>query len=221
MSYFLLRRLARLLTFIFIGHRNFQLRGVANVPRTGSLLVVSNHVGTADPVLIGAWTPRPVWFMAKSELFTRWLTRTVVTAYHAFPVIRHSPDRKALRRAIGLLRQGQAVVLFPEGHRSDDGRLHRAEPGAGFLARHSQAPLVPLAISGTQHVLGRHRLIPRRACVAMAFGEPFSIPERNRDGSAMDHQQTADYLMMKIAELLPLEAQGHYRPAGPTASEAV
>ena len=155
MSYFLLIRLARLLTLIFIGHRNFQLRGVANVPRTGSLLVVSNHVGTADPVLIGAWTPRPVWFMAKSELFTRWLTRSVVTAYHAFPVIRHSPDRKALRRAIGLLRQGQAVVLFPEGHRSDDGRLHRAEPGAGFLARRSQVPLVPLAISGTQHVLGR------------------------------------------------------------------
>lgn len=221
MSYFLLRRLARVLTYLFIGNRNFQLRGVANVPTTGPLLIVSNHVGTADPVLIGAWTPRPVWFMAKSELFVRWLSRTVVTAYHAFPVIRHSPDRKALRRAIGLLRQGQAVVLFPEGHRSDDGRLHRAEPGAGFLARHSQAPLVPLAISGTQNVLGRHGLIPRRAPVAMAFGPAFSIPERNRDGSLMDHQQTADYLMTKIAELLPSEAQGDYRVDGPAASEAV
>jgi 1-acyl-sn-glycerol-3-phosphate acyltransferase len=184
-------------------------------------LIVSNHVGTADPVLIGAWTPRPVWFMAKSELFKRWLSRTVVTAYHAFPVVRHSPDRKALRRAIGLLRQGQAVVLFPEGHRSEDGGLQRAEPGAGFLARHSQVPLVPLAITGTQHVLGKRGLIPRRAPVAMAFGPSFSIPDHNHDGSAMDHQQTADYLMVRIAELLPLEAQGDYRLSGRTASEAV
>jgi 1-acyl-sn-glycerol-3-phosphate acyltransferase len=219
--YFFLTRLARLLTLVLLGHKAFQLRGLANVPPTGPLLIVSNHVGTADPVLIGAWAPRPVWFMAKSELFRRWATRLLVTGYHAFPVVRHSPDRKALRRAIGLLRQGQVVVLFPEGHRSDDGRLHRAEPGAGFLARHSQVPLVPLAIRGTQHVLGRQGLIPRRAPVEMAFGEPFAIPERNRDGSSMDHQQTADYLMTKIAQLLPLEAQGEYRVAGPAASEAV
>lgn len=182
---------------------------------------MSNHVGAVDPALIGAWTPRPVWFMAKSELFQRWFTRMVMIGYHAFPVVRHSPDRKALRRAIGLLREGQAVVLFPEGHRADDGRLHRAAPGAGFLARHSRAPVVALGITGTQHVLGRHRLIPRRSPVAMVFGPPFEVPDRNRDGSPMDHQQTADYLMTKIAELLPLEAQGEYRITGSPTSEAV
>ena len=208
MSYSFLTRLARLLTRILLGSK-FHLRGTVNVPRTGPVLIVSNHVGAVDPAIIGAWTPRPVWFMAKAELFTgafAWLMR----AYHAFPVVRHSPDRTALRRAFGLLKQGSAVVLFPEGHRSETARLLRAEPGAGFVARRSGAPVVPMAITGTQHVLGRHAIIPRRAEVAMTFGEPFQLPDRNHDGSQMDHQQSADYLMAKIAQLLPLENQGAY-----------
>ena len=179
------------------------------MPSTGPLLLVSNHVGAVDPAIIGAWTPRPVWFMAKAELFRgsfAWLMR----AYHAFPVVRHSPDRTALRRAFGLLKEGSAVVLFPEGHRAENARLLRAEPGAGFVARRSGAPLVPIAITGTQNVLGRRNKIPRGAEVALTFGEPFQLPERNRDGSPMDHQQSADYLMTKIALLLPLEYQGEY-----------
>ena len=179
------------------------------MPPSGAILMVSNHVGAIDPAIIGAWAPRPVWFMAKAELFKGswgWLMR----GYHAFPVVRHSPDRTALRRAFDLLKQGSAVVLFPEGHRSENARLTRAEPGAGFIARRSGAPLVPIAITGSQNVIGRHKVLPRRAEVAMSFGEPFQLPERNRDGSPMDHQQSADYLMTKIAQLLPLENQGEY-----------
>jgi 1-acyl-sn-glycerol-3-phosphate acyltransferase len=148
--------------------------------------------------------------MAKAELFRGtwgWLMR----AYHAFPVVRNSPDRAALRRAFDLLKHGSAVVLFPEGHRSDEARLLRAQPGAGFIARRSGAPLLPLAITGTQHVLGRHAKFPRPADVSMTFGETFKLPERNQDGSQMDHQQSADYLMAKIAQLLPLENQGVYQ----------
>lgn len=208
MSYLFLTRLARLLTRLLLGSK-FHLNGTRNVPRSGPLLMVSNHVGAVDPAIIGAWAPRPVWFMAKAELFQgkwAWLMR----AYHAFPVIRHSPDRTALRRAFQLLKQGSTVVLFPEGHRSEEAALLRAEPGAGFIARRSQAPLLPIAITGTQNVLGRHHILPRRAAVEMTFGQPFALPERNRDGSPMDHQQSADYLMAKIAQLLPLENQGAY-----------
>jgi 1-acyl-sn-glycerol-3-phosphate acyltransferase len=187
----------------------------------GPLLIVSNHIGAVDPPLLGAWIPRPVWFMAKAELFKNWFMGPLARAYHAFPVVRHSPDRRAIRRTFDLLHGGKAVVLFPEGHRSDDARLHRAEPGAGFLARHSGAPIVPAAVTGTHRVLGRSQMIPRRAPVEMAFGKPFSLPERNPDGSVMEHQQSADFMMMKIAELLPLEYQGDYRQPGPPRSEAV
>ena len=211
MSYSFLTGLARLLTRLLLGSK-FHLGGTSNVPRSGPVLIVSNHVGAVDPALIGAWAPRPVWFMAKAELFQgawAWLMR----GYHAFPVVRHSPDRSALRRAFDLLKHGSAVVLFPEGHRSENARLLRAEPGAGFIARRSGAPLVPIAITGTQHVLGRHQKFPRPAEVSMTFGEPFQLPERNQDGSPMDHQQSADYLMAKIASLLPLEYQGEYTSA--------
>ncbi len=211
MSYSFLTGLARLLTRLLLGSK-FHLGGTSNVPRSGPLLIVSNHVGAVDPAIIGGWAPRPVWFMAKAELFRgfwAWLMR----GYHAFPVIRHSPDRTALRRAFELLKQGSAVVLFPEGHRSEEARLLRAEPGAGFIARRSGAPLVPIAITGTQNVLGRHQKFPRAAEVSMTFGEPFQLPERNQDGSPMDHQQSADYLMTKIAALLPLEYQGEYTSA--------
>src|SRR3981081_3731442 len=181
---------------------------MANVPRSGPLLIVSNHVGAIDPAIIGAWTPRPVWFMAKAELFKgswAWLMR----GYHAFPVVRHSPDRTALRRAFALLKQGSAVVLFPEGHRSDTARPLPGAPRARALCRPGPR-LVPFAIPGSQNVIGRNRVLPRRAEVAMTFGEPFQLPERNRDGSPMDHQQSADYLMTKIAALLPLDNQGEY-----------
>ena len=208
LSYSFLTRLARLLTRVILGSK-FHLRGISNVPASGPILIVSNHVGAVDPAIIGAWTPRPVWFMAKAELFKgswTWLMR----GYHAFPVVRHSADRTALRRAFELLKQGSAVVLFPEGHRSETGRLLRAEPGAGFVARRSGAPLVPIAITGTQNVIGRHKVIPQRAEVVMTFGQAFTLPERNRDGNPMDHQQSSDYLMTKIAQLLPLENQGEY-----------
>ena len=211
MSYSFLTGLARLLTRLLLGSK-FHLGGTSNVPRSGPVLIVSNHVGAVDPALIGAWAPRPVWFMAKAELFQgawAWLMR----GYHAFPVVRHSPDRTALRRAFDLLKHGSAVVLFPEGHRSENARLLRAEPGAGFIARRSGAPLVAIAITGTQRVLGRQQKFPRPAEVSMTFGEPFQLPERNQDGSPMDHQQSADYLMAKIASLLPLEYQGEYASA--------
>jgi 1-acyl-sn-glycerol-3-phosphate acyltransferase len=214
LSYSLLTRLARLLTRIVLGSK-FQVRGREGMPPAGPLLIVSNHVGAVDPALIGGWAPRPVWFMAKAELFSgrwEWLMR----AYHAFPVIRHSPDRSALRRAFEVLQEGKALVLFPEGHRSEDAKLLRAEPGAGFIARRSGATLLALGITGTERVLPRHRRLPKRAPVTMVFGGPFGLPERNRDGSKMDHQQTADYLMTRIAELLPFEYRGAY--ATPAAS---
>src|SRR5260370_24418862 len=100
--------------------------------------------------------------------------------YHAFPVVRHSPDRTALRRAFGLLKEGSAVVLFPEGHRSEDARLLRAEPGAGFVARRSAAPLVPIAITGTQNVLGRQSTMPRPAEAPLTLRATFPTADGNR-----------------------------------------
>jgi 1-acyl-sn-glycerol-3-phosphate acyltransferase len=207
--YLFLTRLARLITLVFLGSQ-FRVHGLEHLPRSGPLLLVSNHVGAPDPPLVGAFTPRTVYFLAKAELFERPVSRWLMRAYHAFPIVRHSPDRAAIKTALDLLARGQVVVLFPEGTRSPDGQLHRAEPGAGFLAVKSNTPIVPLAITGTEHVLPRGARWLHRTPVTMTYGEPFTLPAFPRH----DYQAVADYLMTRIAALLPAHGRGYYGEAG-------
>jgi len=167
---------------------------------------VSNHIGAPDPPLVGAFAPRPVHFLAKAELFERPFSRWLMRAYHAFPVMRHHPDRVAIRWALERLRREEVLVLFPEGTRSLDGRLHRAEPGAGFVATKSGAPIVPLAITGTDRVLPRGARWLRRATVTMTYGRPFRLPP----AAGRDYQEAADYCMAHIAGLLPPDRRGAY-----------
>jgi len=208
--YAFMRWLMRTLTRTYL-FGLFKVVGRDNVPRSGPLIICPSHSATLDPPMVPAFVPRgDTWSMAKSEYFKGGFVTWLFRQYHAFPVVRHSADRVALRRSFDLLKAGHALIIYPEGTRVESGVLAEPEPGAGFIARRSGAPLVPIAITGTQHVLGRQQRFPRAAEVSMTFGEPFNLPERNQDGSPMDHQQSADYLMTKIAELLPLENQGEY-----------
>lgn len=202
------RCLVRLLARLVLGPR-LHVRGVEHVPSQGPLLLVGNHIATCDPPLVGAQLQRTdLYYMTKSESFRRWWGRFVIEGYHGFPVVRHSADRRALRRALGYLAAGHGVVIYPEGSRSPDHRLRRPYPGVGFLARRSGAPVVPAAIWGSERVLPKGRWLPRRAEVHIVFGEPFHLPERAVDGSRMTHQQSADLIMARLATLLPEEYRG-------------
>jgi 1-acyl-sn-glycerol-3-phosphate acyltransferase len=149
--------------------------------------------------------------MAKSEYFAKpSLTRWIFSHYHAFPVIRHSPDRKALKRANDILREGHVLILYPEGTRVESGGLHRAEPGAGFLARSSGAAVQPVGLVGTRQSFPRGAHLPRRAPVSVRFGVPFRIRDRGPDGKRVDNQDAADSIMLAVADLLPEEMRGVY-----------
>jgi 1-acyl-sn-glycerol-3-phosphate acyltransferase len=185
------------------------VEGLENVPRHGGLLVVSNHVGTIDPPLIGAYLPRhDVYFMAKSEYFEHRLGRIIITGYHAFPVVRGTADRTALRHALSLMAEGHVVVLYPEGHRSPDGVLQRPHPGAGFLARAAGVPILPVGIWGTERVLPIGSIRPRRAPVHLRFGRAVPLPAEDPDGPRRTNQQISDLLMQRIAEVLPASRRG-------------
>lgn len=205
MIYVLMRAAVRLVAAIVLGHR-LRIEGMAHIPRRGPVLIVGNHVGTVDPVLLGINIPRfDVYYMGKSELFRRPFLGWLFRRNHTFPVVRDSPDRTALRTALEHLDAGHVLLVYPEGTRSHDGLLHHAHAGAGFIARRSGAPIVPVASWGSEKVLPRGAWLPRRADVHQRIGEPFHLPEVGPDGRRLGNQEAADLMMARVADLLPPE----------------
>ena len=210
MLYAFLRGFMRFMTRTYLVGL-FTIEGLENVPRTGPLIVCPNHFGTIDPPMVPAFLPRAdTWSMAKSEFFRKPLMRWLFGAYHAFPVVRHSADRAALRRAFDLLKAGQVLVMYPEGTRVASGVLSEPEPGAGFIAQKSGAPVLPVALTGTAECLPKGRIWPRRVPVKVRFGKPFVVPQKRPGGGRISHQEASDAIMVAIAELLPPEKRGRY-----------
>ena len=190
----------------------FSVEGTRRVPRSGGLLVCSNHRSTIDPPLLPAYLPRgDSWSLAKAEYFEkRDFTNWLFTTYHGFPVVRHSADRTALKRSFGILEGGQSLIVYPEGTRVEQGGLIRGEPGAGYLAQRAGVPVLPVALLGTQECFPKGAHWPRRVPMKVTFGEPFLIPARLPDGRRVDRQDAADAIMLSIAELLPPQWRGEY-----------
>lgn len=189
----------------------FRAEGLENVPHRGALIICPNHSGTLDPPMVPAFTPRDdTWNMAKSEYFIKPLTRWLFTRYHAFPVVRHSADRAALKRSFALLQAGSALIMYPEGTRVESGLLAPPEPGAGFIAQKSGCPVLPVGLSGTRECLPKGAKWPRRVRVGITFGKPFVVLSRRADGTRVTHQEASDAIMVAIAELLPPEQRGAF-----------
>ena len=209
--YAVMRAAIRLLAALVLG-RHLHMEGLERIPRRGPVLVVGNHVGTVDPVLLGINIPRlDVYYMAKSELFRGRFIGWLFRRCHTFPVVRDTPDRNALRVALGHLRAGRVLLVYPEGTRSRDGLLHHAHAGAGFLARHSGAAIVPVASWGSDRVLPRGATLPRRAEVHQRIGEAFHLPDTGAGGRPLSNQEAADLMLARVAALLPRELR-HLAP---------
>lgn len=206
-----MRATVRLMARVYLAGL-LRIHGAEQVPRSGGLLVCANHASTIDPPLVGAFLPRgDSWSMAKAEFFARAsLGRWVLRHYHAFPVVRHSADRRALRRATTILRSGQALIMYPEGYRVAAGGLQRGEPGAGFLARLAQVPVLPVALVGTRECVPRGGFPPRRVRVEIRFLPPIRIRDRRPDGRPVANQEGTDAIMLAIAAGLPAPMRGVY-----------
>lgn len=147
--------------------------GLERISFVGPVIVAANHRSAFDPPLTGAVLRRPVYFMAKAELFRfkpfAWLIRQL----HAYPVRRGKPDRESIRHSLELLQRGQVLMIFPEGHRSESGMLQEIRGGTAFLAKKSRVAVVPIGIQGSYHF---------RGTIRFQVGEPFTItPEMDSE----------------------------------------
>jgi 1-acyl-sn-glycerol-3-phosphate acyltransferase len=197
---------------------SLRLIGVDSVPCDGPLLVASNHLSNADPIILEAAFPRPLFFLGKSELFRNPFFRWILHRFGGIPVERGTADRAAIRRARAVLEQGIALAIYPEGVRSRTAALVKGLPGAGLIALQSQAPVLPVAIYGTEFFPVNGEVPPRRPKdlprgVTVHFGSPIRIPERV-DGKRVTAEEATHLIMVRIAELLPERYHGFYGRGG-------
>jgi 1-acyl-sn-glycerol-3-phosphate acyltransferase len=172
--------------------------GGGNMPATGGVILAGNHISYADPILLWCRSPRPVHFMAKSELWKSTLFGTGLDYFWAFPVNRGEADRTAIIKASDYLKAGEPVGIFPEGTRNLDGDAE-AQGGASFLALRNRVPIVPVGIAGTERISppgSRGIHFPK---VVISFGRP--IDPEGFDGAGRRRVQaiTAE-IMRRIGE---------------------
>jgi 1-acyl-sn-glycerol-3-phosphate acyltransferase len=165
--------------------------GKENIPAEGGVLLCANHIDNLDPPVVGITAPRPVYFMAKDELFSVPLLGKIVPHLNAFPVKRGMSDREALRKGLAILKDGKVLGLFPEGTRSKTGEMGKGLAGAGFFALRSDAHIVPCAIIGPYKAFQKLKVV---------YGKPIdmAIVKENK----LNAEQATDLIMGEIQKLI-------------------
>jgi glycerol-3-phosphate dehydrogenase (NAD(P)+) len=148
--------------------------GREHIPATGPCIIAANHRSFLDPFVIGTLLRRPVYFVAKKELFGNRLQAWFLNALGAFPIDRGNADSDAMSTARHILERGDVVVIFPEGTRIRPGALGTPKRGVGRLALETGAPVVPVAVIGTEAIRRGWRIRPHK--VRIRVGRPLTFP---------------------------------------------
>jgi 1-acyl-sn-glycerol-3-phosphate acyltransferase len=191
----------RVLTLTYC--RRYEAAGREHMPPSGGVIVVSNHLNNADPPMVQQALPRPVVFMAKKEMIDAPIIGALFRAWGAFPVRRGEADLAAVRAACAVVQRGEVLMMFPEGTRSRTGHLGAGHPGTALIARRTGAPIVPVAITGTERIAWpgiffRPRSVPR---IRVVVGEPFVLEKAPASSETL--RRDVDEIMARIAALLP------------------
>ncbi|HEU4920570.1 MAG TPA: lysophospholipid acyltransferase family protein [Candidatus Limnocylindrales bacterium] len=190
---------------------------IAEIPRAGPVILASNHVSNADPVIVGAWlTPalgRRIHWLGKREMFDWPIVGWMARNGGVVPVDRAAADAEAFRMARRVLDDGHVLMVFPEGTRSADGTLQKPKDGLAMLALRTGATIVPIGVSDSDRVWPRGQKLPRPGGrITMRVGRPFRLldelpPDLDRKAAK---PAATDIIMRRIAELLPERQRGPY-----------
>ncbi len=203
------------------------VQGREHVPLTGPVIIASNHLSFFDSIVLPASSPRLIAFLAKKEYFTGKgprgaLSRAFFTAVDAIPIDRSDAraGQRSLRLQLQVLAEGRIVGIYPEGTRSRDGRLYRGRTGVGQLVLSSGAPVVPVALWGTQDIQPVGSRFMRPAKVSVTFGRPMEFTDTVAGMPLGKARRTiTDEIMKTIGRMSGQEPAHHYneRPRGEAA----
>jgi len=194
-----------------------EIKDKENLPADGSIIAVFNHLNLIDPPLhIISILPRDSIIMAKEELFYYWpmpVFRFLMDVAEAYPVRRRgTPEERqmSMKYAQEVLAKGILFGIYPEGTRSKAGCLKEAYHGCALIALSTGAPLIPVSIRGTEKLKGIGWLT--RPKVTITFGKPFTLPSVKGEPDGKQLKELTEYIMGKVAAILPPEYRGIYKP---------
>ena len=174
------------------------------------MILASNHASFLDPPLVGPGLNRGINYLARENLFRFPVMGWVLHQWQVVPVDREGGGAKGLKAILDRLLAGGAIILFPEGTRTRDGKLQPARSGIGLTVIKSAAPVVPVRVFGTFEAYGRHMRLPRPRRVAVKYGRPMFFEQLRAEAKVCSkprlkeiYQQVADEIMAAIAKLEP------------------
>ena len=190
---------------------DFKIEGRENIPKSGPVIVASNHLSNLDPAIVAAALDRPPVFLAKSELFKYRAGAFMMRGYGAHPVNRHGADLRALNWITGQLSDSHRIaIVFPEGTRSRSGGLLRGQRGIAHIALSTGAPIVPFGLTGSENLQNPLRVVKPSGKLRLNIGRPFIVTrERKRPTREIATALTKE-IMVRIAQMLPEEKRGEY-----------
>lgn len=185
-----------------VGWICFRYKAVGSVPRTGGILIASNHASFVDIPLLGCGITRRVWFLGRHDLFPIPLLNQMLQVLGWIPLRVGRLDRVAFAKAAEHIKDGRAVAIFPEGTRSASGKLRPGKPGIGWIVNQTGCLVVPAYIKGTHEVLPVGAFWPRFRRVTVLYGPPVDFSEdlKHLEGKAL-YQHVSRTVMAKIAAL--------------------
>lgn len=202
--------LKTIIRFLFKLLSYMDVIGLENIPDEGAVILATNHIHLLDPALVFMLLDRDdsTAFVARKHQKNP-ILRWIVNAVSGVWINRQDADLHAFKEALGLLRRGWILGIAPEGTRSQTSAMIPAKEGVAYLVDKARAPVMPVAITGTENTF--HKLAHfRRPRIRIQFGELFSLPPLDRRDREKSMQHNTDEIMYQIAAMLPPEYRGVY-----------
>ncbi len=181
---------------------NYRVIGAENMIEEGPCIIAANHCSYLDPPLVGVACQRAVHYLARKSLLDVPVLGSILPQLNVIPVDQKNADRSALMGAIRVVRNGGAVLIFPEGTRSPDGHLQQAQPGIGLIVAKTGAPVVPISISGSFTALGRQSVRPKLVPITLKIGKRLELKDYRVSGKR-DYSRLSDAIEAELRLLIP------------------